>query len=87
MKLSKRPGVLVQTPYDEFLIAQLKAMVPRRDRWWNDHRKGWWIAEEHEKTVVHLVLQAFQYVVVVDEHGDAITHDNTGARLVQERLL
>ncbi len=87
MKLRKRAGVLVQTPYDEFLNSQIKGMVPRGDRWWNDHRKGWWVAEEYRDIAIHLVLQCFQYVVVVDDEGEAITHDSTGAKLVQERLL
>jgi len=81
------PGVLVQFPYDEHLIAQLKAMVPRADRWYNEHRKGWWIAEPHRKLVEHLIREAFPKAVeIVDEEGRAVTIEGDD-RLVQERLL
>ena len=76
MKSYGRPGVLVQTPFDEFFVEQLKAMVPPRDRWWNAHRKGWWVAEEYRDIVLHLVREAFGgAIIVVDEEGREITHE------------
>ena len=86
MELSGRPGVLVQTPYDEFFIEQLKAMIPRRDRWFNRPARGWWVAEEHREMILHLVRDAFGAIIVVDEDGREITHEG-GERLEQGRLL
>ncbi len=87
MKLSGRPGLLVQTPYDEFFVEQLKAMVPHRDRWFNRPRKGWWVAEEHREMILHLVRETFGAIIVVDEDGHEITHEPSGEKLEQGRLL
>jgi hypothetical protein len=87
LKLSGRPGFLVQTPYDEFFIEQLKAMIPRGDRWFNAHRKGWWVAEEHSEMILHLVREAFGAIIVVDEDGREITHERSGEKLEQGRFL
>lgn len=87
MKLSKRPGFLVQTPYDEFFVDQLREMVPRRDRWFCRPRKGWWIAKEHLEIVLHLVRDAFGTIIVVDDDGREITHEASGEKLEQGRLL
>ena len=87
MELSKRSGVLFQTPFDEFFVEQLKAMVPRPDRWWNGHRKGWWIATESSEIVFHLARDAFGAIVVVDEDGNEIIHERSGEKIEQGRLL
>lgn len=86
MKLRGRPGVLVQTPFDEFYNAQLKAMIPKRDRWWNEHRTGWWIHEDYADTITFLAEQAFGAIIIVDDDGREITHEG-GERLEQGRLL
>ena len=62
-------------------------MVPRREREWNAYRKGWWIAEAHSETVHHLVRDAFGTIIVVDADGREITHEPSGERLEQGRLL
>lgn len=87
MKLNKREGVLVRTPYDETFNAQLRGMIPRGDLWFNAHAKGWWVAEAHRAIVLHLVREAFGGVEVVDENGEAVIHTATGERLHQEELL
>ena len=87
MQLAGRPGVLVQTPYDEFFVGQIKAMVPRGDRWFDPYRKGWWVAEAHAATIEHLVRECFGAVVIVDADGYAVTHECSGEKLVQESLL
>ncbi len=88
MKLSGRPGMLFQTPYDETYVGQLKAMIGRRDRWWNDHRKGWWIAADSARLARHLTLEAFGVAVIVDDEGHETTHDQrTGETLEQGDLL
>ena len=87
MKLAGRAGVLVQTPFDEFFVEQIKAMVPRHERWFNPHRKGWWVAEEWAPVIEHLVRETFGAVVIVDEAGHEITHERSGERLEQGRLF
>ena len=86
MKLKKRPGFLVQTPYDEIFLEQLREMIPKRDRWFNRPRKGWWVAEKHLDIALHLVREAFGAIIVVDEDGREVTHEG-GERLEQGRLL
>ncbi len=85
-KLRGRPGMLARTPYDEFFVEQLKAMIPRGDRWFNPISKAWWIAEEHREMILHLVRDAFGTIIVVDEDGREITHEGD-QRLEQGRLL
>lgn len=87
MKLRNRPGILVQTPFDRFFVDQVKSMVPRSDRWWNDHRTGWWISEEYREPIEHLTRECFGAVVIVDEDGHEITHERSGEKLEQGRLL
>jgi len=86
MKLRGRAGILVQTPYDEFFVGQIKAMVPRHERWFNEHRKGWWISAEWAPAIEHLVREAFGAVVVADQDGREITHE-AGEKIEQVRLL
>ena len=87
MKLSGRPGVFIKTPFDEFFNGQLTAMVPRRDRWFNGHRKGWWIAEMWAEPILHLIRECFGAVVVVDADGREIMHERSGEKLEQGELL
>ena len=87
LKSYGREGVLVQTPFDEFFVEQLKAMVPRREREWNAHRKGWWIDLKHSETIVHLIRDAFGAIIVVDEDGREIIHERSGEKIEQGRLL
>lgn len=88
MKLRGRPGVLFQTPYDEMYVAQLKGLIPnKRDRWFNEHRRGWWIAEEHVDLVTHLTRETFGAMRVVDDEGHEIIEERSGERLEQGRLL
>lgn len=86
MKLSGRDGILVQTPYDEIFVGQLKNMISRRDRWWNEHRKGWWVAEEERTLVMHLLEMFGGTVVIVDQDGHEVIHEH-GETLEQGRLL
>ena len=87
MKHYGEPGFLIQTPYDEFFVNQIREMVPVRERWFNRPRKGWWVAEKHREIVLHLVRDAFGgAIIVVDEDGHEITHEGD-ERLEQGQLL
>lgn len=85
-RFGRIPGVLVQFPWAPHLNAAVKGLVPRADRWWNEHRTGWWIHERHKDLVIHLVSEAFPAVEYVDEDGTAITIEGED-RIVQGRLL
>lgn len=87
MKLRDRPGVLFQTPFDDFYVEQIKHLVPKRDRWFNPHRKGWWIAEEHVDLVTHITRETFGAMAIVDEEGHETIIERSGERLEQGRLL
>lgn len=88
MQLRGRPGVLLQTPYSDYFVQNLKASIDRRDRWWNEHRKGWWVAEEHARLARHFVLEEFGVAIIVDDEGEERTIDHrTGETLQQGDLL
>ncbi len=87
MKLYGRPGVLLQTPYDEHFVGQLKTL-PHRERIWFAHRLGWWVSEEHAALGRHFLLECFGVAVIVDDKGNETVHDHrTGETLEQGRLL
>lgn len=88
MKLGGRPGVLVQTPYSEYFVQNLKASIPKGDRWWNEHRTGWWVSESYADLARHFVLEEFGVAIIVDDEGEERTIDHrTGETLQQGDLL
>lgn len=86
-QLSRRPGVGILTPYDEAFIAQLKAMVPRGDIWFNPYSKHWWVAIVHQDVVRHLVSEHFGTYELEDDDGVVVIHTAGGEQLHQESLL
>lgn len=89
-KLKGRLGFIVTTPFSRTWGDQVKAMIPRSDRFpmFDYPPKGWWIAAEHLDVVVHLAREAFGFVDVVDRPGaDPVTYTPAGERLHQESLL
>lgn len=87
LKHFDRPGLLIQTPYDEFFAGQLKGMVPVEDRWFDWNRTGWWVAEEYRDVILHLIREAFGGFIVVEDDGREVTHEASGERVEQGRLL
>lgn len=83
-----RPGLLLRTPFhvrhEEF--RETLKQLPRNDRYWDDGRTAWWIAEEHEEGVRRLCLRYWSQVMTLgqDGEGDVLT-DRTGSAR-QERL-
>lgn len=84
--LRGRAGVAVRTPFDEVFVGQLKAMIPRNDRWFNPHVKTWWVAEDHVDLVTYLVRDCFGTVEITGTDGRKITLTPAGETLVQEEL-
>lgn len=86
MKLHRREGVLVQTPFSAVFLDRLRALVPRTDREWFELRTGWWIAKRHADVAQHLVREVFGNVEITDADGETITYTRAGEKLHQEQL-
>lgn len=87
MKSFGRDGVLIQAPYDEVVLEQLKAMVPSEARRWNERLRGWWVRDDYADIAVHLILEAFGSIGRVDESGESVLETASGERWRQERLF
>lgn len=87
MKLRGRPGILLRTPFDRGFNDQLKGMVPRANRWFNEHASGWWIAEQHKPVIEHMAREWFGGIEILDGEGEALVVTAAGERCRQERLL
>lgn len=87
MRHRQYDGVLIQTPYNEHFIAALKALVPFTDRWFNEHRGGWWISKGYADVVTHLAHEHFGGAEITDERGDKVVVTAAGERCRQERLF
>jgi hypothetical protein len=87
MRHGRHEGVLVQTPYDEHFVAALKALVPFTDRWFNEHRSGWWISKKFGDVATHLAHEHFGGTEIVDENGDRVVVTAAGERCKQESFL
>jgi hypothetical protein len=87
MKHRQHAGVLVQTPYDETFVARLKALVPFTDRWFNEHKAGWWVSQRYADVVTHLAHESFGGAEIVDEHGDRVVVTAAGERCKQSELF
>ena len=64
---------------------RISAPSPDR-RWWED-TGAWWVAEEHEEVLLHLVLARFDVVASLDERGGQEIITRTGGRMRQEGLF
>ena len=78
-KLRGRLGVLVKTPYDEVFLGQLKAMG-------SPSRPLVQCMEDHSLVPLRDPPTASR-LIVVDEDGREITHERSGEKLEQGRLL
>ena len=81
------PGILLQTPFSKDFILKLKTMVPFNERWFNEHKSGWWISQQYADVAVHLASEHFGGASVVDENGERVFVGVDGARVKQEQLF
>lgn len=81
------PGFLILTPYDPVWVERIKALIPSRDRRFWEASSGWWIAEAHRDVVMHLTVECFGEMDVIDEDGVEETVTRNGQRFRQERLF
>jgi len=50
----RRPGWRITWPYDPELLEIFKRDVPHQDREWDPEGGFWWVAQEHEETLLRL---------------------------------
>lgn len=50
-----RPGWWLSLRYDEDLVAKLKGEIPSADRRWDPKRGAWFVALEHEATILRIL--------------------------------
>lgn len=81
-----REGLLVRTPFDRSLVDQLKAQVPRGDRYWTG--EAWWVAPEHQDLVVYLLHKRWPEILFYGLEGESdFMVDRGGAVTEQGRLF
>jgi len=56
-------NLVLETPYDRGLVAQLKALIPYNDRRWDQDQKAWLVRPDHGPTLQKLIDQFFSEVV------------------------
>lgn len=82
-----RPGVEIQTPYNEGFVEDLKRTVPHRERSWDSVDRVWWASEEHAEAVIELVIFYFGEAEVVDADGAVEYRNRDGVVSKQEGLF
>jgi hypothetical protein len=56
-------NLILETPYDRGLVAQLKALIPYSDRRWDPDQKAWLVRPSHGPTLQSLCNQFFSELV------------------------
>ncbi|MDI7267501.1 MAG: hypothetical protein QME96_05865 [Myxococcota bacterium] len=83
-----RDGYLVQTPFHEGFIHDLKDQVPPSHRRWWDTSKAWWVDAECEDLLTDLLLRYFDGFERVDaDTGEVEYVGRGGARARQGGLF
>lgn len=82
-----RPGSLLDTPYNEDFVTDLKDSIPYPHRAWVPDEKLWWVAAEFADEAVKLAAHYFGEVRVTDEDGNEDWVGRGGVVARQERLL
>lgn len=81
-----RMGILLHSPFDEDLVETIKSL-PRGDRWWDEARHAWWVAEKHEEFVVSAAVASFGHVKITGGDGGSDYYVDRNGCYEQERLL
>lgn len=55
----ERLTIEIESDYCEPFIADLKALIPARDRYWQEERRRWWVAPAHLATLRELARAHF----------------------------
>jgi len=56
-------NLVIETPYDPGLVAQLKALIPYADRRWDPDQKAWLVKPSHGPTMQSLINQFFDEII------------------------
>ncbi len=81
-----RMGILLHSPYDEDLVETIKTL-PRGDRWWDEERRAWWIADKHEEFATSAAIASFGHVRITGIEGESDYYIDRNGVCEQERLL
>jgi hypothetical protein len=88
----KGGAIFLETPYDEFVLAQIKTLIPTEGRKFmvppEGPGKGWRISAEWAHVGEHLVREAFPGAIdEIDVNGEIIIRAPDGRRMRQESLF
>lgn len=78
-------NLILETPYNPGLVAQLKALIPYNDRRWDPDQKVWLIRPDHGPTLQSLIDQFFDEVV--DLPGIENSKPEQELRIIEVRYL
>lgn len=78
-------NLILETPYNPGLVAQLKALIPYNDRRWDPDQKVWLIRPDHGPTLQSLIDQFFDEVV--DLPGIDNSKPEQELRIIEVRYL
>lgn len=82
----KDNALVVRTPYDPALVAQLKATIPASDRKWEPAERAWLVAPAHAKAVQKLLSRHFRCHVELPDMAHAPSAAAT-VRLLDVRYI
>ena len=49
--IDKKPGWIIQFPYDPDKVEEIKSKIPHIYREWREESKTWWIYEDYENVI------------------------------------
>lgn len=75
---SEERGTVVDTPFDQGFIDELKDRWSHGERYWSEAEEVWWIMPGNEETVEELVIEHFGGVRVVHADGSETLRDQSG---------
>lgn len=78
-------NLILETPYNPGLVAQLKALIPYNDRRWGPDQKVWLVRPDHGPTLQSLIDQFFDEVV--DLPGIENSKPEQELRIIEVRYL
>lgn len=80
-----RAGLLLRVPYRRELVAELKACLSHRYRYWDEGIAAWWIDTRQQRLATRIVLQHFPALVVLAGPGEETTVRRSRSRGTRER--
>jgi len=57
---SAKEGMYLDCPYNQDFLDEMKEVVPREERRWDNQRKQWWISDAYLDEVDNLLFSHFE---------------------------